>query len=124
MPPANIATVLAVLDILQKEPEHVERVIELSKIVRSELRAMGFNIGKSQTPIVPIIIGNQFKTVQAWNMLFQEGIYTNVALPPAVSSDSSLLRTSYMATHGDEQISRVIEAFNKLKSKLKESRFQ
>ncbi len=124
LPPANIATVLTVLDILQKEPEHVTRVIQLAEIVRSELRAMDFNIGKSQTPIVPIIIGDQFKTVQAWNMLFQEGIYTNVALPPAVSTDSSLLRTSYMATHSDEHISRVLEAFKKLKSKLKESRFQ
>jgi 8-amino-7-oxononanoate synthase len=124
LPPANIATVLAVLDILQKEPELVERVLKISETVRSELRAMGFDVRKSQTPIVPVIIGDQFKTVQAWNMLFHEGIYANVALPPAVPSHSSLLRTSYMATHNEEQISRVLQAFKKLKSKLKESRFQ
>lgn len=124
LPPANIATVLAVLNILQKEPEHVERVIQLSKIVRSELCTMGFNVGNSETPIIPIIIGDQFKTIQAWNMLFKEGIFTNVALPPAVPSHASLLRTSYMATHSDEQINRVLQGFKNLKLKLKESRFR
>lgn len=124
LPPASVATVIAVLDILQKEPEHVKRVIQISEIMRSELKSMGFNIGKSQTPIVPIIIGNQFKTVQAWSILFREGIFTNVALPPAVPSHSSLLRTSYMATHTDDQINKVLKAFKNLKSKLKEPRFQ
>jgi len=124
LPPASVATVIAVLDILQKEPEHVKRVIHISEIMRSELKSMGFNIGKSQTPIVPIIIGNQFKTVQAWSILFREGIFTNVALPPAVPSHESLLRTSYMATHTDDQINKVLKAFKNLKSKLKEPRFQ
>lgn len=124
LPPASVATVLAVLDIIQKEPEHVKRVIHNSEIMRSELKTMGFNIGKSQTPIVPIIIGDQFKTVQAWSILFQEGIFTNVALPPAVPSHASLLRTSYMATHTDDQLNKVLKAFKNLKSKLKEPRFQ
>lgn len=124
LPPASVATVLAVLDILQKEPEHVKRVIQISEIMRSELKSMGFNIGKSQTPIVPIIIGNQFKTVQAWSILFQEGIFTNVALPPAVPSQSSLLRTSYMATHTDVQLEKILDAFKKLKGKLSTTGFQ
>ena len=122
LPPANIATVLAVLDILQKEPEHVERVIRISEFVRSELRAMDYDIGKSETPIVPIIIGDQYKTVQAWKILYEEGIFSNVALPPAVPSSASLLRTSYMATHTDDQIERVLSVFKKVKIKLNKLR--
>ena len=124
LPPASVATVLAVLDILYKEPEHVKRVNTIAETMRSELTTLGFDIGRSQTPVIPIIIGDQFKTVQAWKILYEEGIFTNVALPPAVASDASLLRTSYMATHTDEQIDKVLQAFKTLKSKLKPSRFQ
>ena len=79
---------------------------------------MGYNIGNSQTPIIPIIIGDQMKTMQAWKILFEAGIYTNVALPPAVPPNMSLLRTSYMATHTDEQLEKVLETFKHIKQKL------
>lgn len=123
LPPASAATVLAVLDLIEKEPEHADRVICISERVRSGLREMGFNLGNSQTPIVPVIIGDQLRAVQAWSLLFKKRIFANVALPPAVPSRASLLRTSYMATHRDEQIDRVLEEFKCLKSQLKESRF-
>lgn len=113
--PANAATALAALDIIENEPERVERVNRISAGVRDELKAMGFNTGNSQTPIIPIIIGDQFKAMQAWDTLFKAGIYTNVALPPAVPSQASLLRTSYMATHTDAQVERVLAAFRHLK---------
>ena len=115
LPPASVATVLAVLDIIQKEPEHAQRVIDISQRVRTELGNLGYHIGASRTPIIPIIIGDQFKTVRAWHFLYQHGVFANVALPPAVPSHASLLRTSYMATHTDEQINRVLQAFKKLK---------
>jgi 7-keto-8-aminopelargonate synthetase-like enzyme len=79
---------------------------------------MGYNIADSQTPIIPIVIGDMMKTMQAWKILFSAGIYTNVALPPAVPQDFSLLRTSYMATHTDEQVDRVLEIFKNLKSQI------
>lgn len=123
LPPANIATVSAVLDIIQKEPEYVKRVNDISKKMRTAFNAMGFNTGKSETPIVPIIIGNQYKTVEAWRILYEAGIFTNVALPPAVSSSSSLLRTSFMATHTDEQLERVLDVFKTLELQLKKYRF-
>lgn len=123
LPPANIATVSAVLDIIQKEPEHVKRVNDISIKMRTAFNALGFNTGKSETPIVPIMIGNQYKTVEAWRILYEAGIFTNVALPPAVSSSSSLLRTSFMATHTDEQLEKVLDAFEALESQLKKYRF-
>jgi 7-keto-8-aminopelargonate synthetase-like enzyme len=110
-----VATVLACLDILEKEPERVERVNKIGERMRTELKAMGYNIGESETPIIPIIIGDMMKTMQAWKVFYEAGIYTNVALPPAVPPELALLRTSYMATHTDKQIDRVLEVFRKVK---------
>jgi 7-keto-8-aminopelargonate synthetase-like enzyme len=115
LPPSNVATVLACLDVLEQEPERIERVNKIGARVRSELRAMGYNIGETETPIIPIIIGDMMKALEAWKVFFAEGIYTNVALPPSVPPELSLLRTSYMATHTDEQVDRVLEVFKKVK---------
>jgi len=115
LPPSNVATVLACLDVLEKEPERVERVNAVAARVRGELRAMGYNIGETETPIIPIIIGDMMKTLEAWKIFFEAGIYTNVALPPSVPPEMSLLRTSYMATHTDEQVDTVLEVFRKVK---------
>ena len=115
LPPSNVATVLACLDVLEQEPERVERVNAIAARVRSELRAMGYNIGESETPIIPIIIGDMMKALEAWKIFFEAGIYLNVALPPSVPPELSLLRTSYMATHTDEQVDRVLEVFKKVK---------
>jgi 7-keto-8-aminopelargonate synthetase-like enzyme len=100
---------------LEREPERVARVNKIGDTIRRELKAMGYNTLESQTPIVPIVIGDMMKTLQAWKVLFESGIYTNVALPPAVPPNMSLLRTSYMATHTDEQVERILETFKKVK---------
>ncbi len=118
LPPSNVATVLACLDVIEKEPERVERVNRIGERVRTELRGMGYNIADSQTPIIPIVIGDMMKTMEAWKALFNAGIYTNVALPPAVPPDFSLLRTSYMATHTDDQVDKILETFKKLKNQI------
>jgi 8-amino-7-oxononanoate synthase len=118
LPPPNVATVLACLDNIAEEPERVERVNKIGERVRRELSAMGYNIGESRTPIVPIIIGDMLKTLKVWRTLYEAGIYANAALPPAVTPEMSLLRTSYMATHTDSQIDRVLETFKQLKGLL------
>ncbi len=115
LPPSNVATVLACLDIMESEPEHVARVNAVAARVRGELRAMGYNIGETETPIIPIIIGDMMKALEAWKVFFEAGIYLNVALPPSVPPELSLLRTSYMATHTDEQVDRILEVFRKVK---------
>jgi 7-keto-8-aminopelargonate synthetase-like enzyme len=118
LPPPNVATVLACLDVMEQEPERVERVMKIGDRVRTELKGMGYNVGPSQTPIIPIIIGDMMDTMKAWKILFGAGIYTNVALPPAVPPNEALLRTSYMATHTDAQVDRVLETFKRLKDQI------
>jgi 7-keto-8-aminopelargonate synthetase-like enzyme len=118
LPPANAATVLAGLEVIAREPERVRRVNDIAASMRAELRALELDIGNSETPIVPIILGDQYRAMQAWHVLLKAGIYTNVALPPAVRARRSLLRTSYIATHTEEQLERVLEGFKKARSKL------
>ena len=119
LPPANVAAARAAMEIIRKEPERVEKVNRLARIMRTELQALNYNTGNSQTPIIPIIIGDQFKTLQAWDVLFKAGIYTNAALPPAVPSHLSMLRTSFMATHTEDQLDKVLSVFKLVKKKLR-----
>jgi 8-amino-7-oxononanoate synthase len=113
LPAPNVAAVLAALEVMKSELERVERVNAIGERMRRDYRELGFDVGESQTPIIPIIIGDQMATIMMWKTLFDNGVYTNVSLPPAVPADKSLLRTSYMATHTDEQMDRVLEIFEK-----------
>jgi 8-amino-7-oxononanoate synthase len=114
MPPANVAAVSAALDVMLEEPERIQRVVEIGDYMRQEYQKLGFDTGPSETPIIPIIIGDMDSTFLVWKILFEEGIYTNPVIPPAVPHDQSLLRTSYMATHTDEQMAVVLEKFAKV----------
>jgi 8-amino-7-oxononanoate synthase len=111
IPPANAAAALAALEIIQEEPERIARVNQVGERMRTELRRLGFHVGASQTPIVPVVIGDDMRTFMAWKALYEAGIYTNPVISPAVPPESALLRTSYMATHTDEQLDRVLSAF-------------
>jgi 8-amino-7-oxononanoate synthase len=114
MPPGNVAAVSAALEVIIEEPERIERVNQIGDYMRKEFQRMGFNTGPSQTPIIPIIIGDQNATFLTWRLLFEEGVYTNPVISPAVPADQSLLRTSYMATHTDDQLTFVLEKFEKI----------
>lgn len=118
MPASNVATVLAALDIMENEPEHVERLWEVTERMRSGLKEMGFEMGPSTTPIIPIIVGEMDKTFMAWKMCFEAGLYTNAVIAPAVPPDKGLLRTSYMATHTDEQIDRALNILGEVGREL------
>jgi 8-amino-7-oxononanoate synthase len=111
LPAPNVAAALTALDVMEREPERVERVNEIASRMRNALQELGFDLGESQTPIVPVFIGDSLTTMRIWRELFDAGIYVNVAIPPAVPPGKDLLRTSYMATHTDEQLKRVLEAF-------------
>lgn len=113
LPPANVATVLKALEIIQKEPERRERLQENARYMRQELTSLGFDIGSSETPIVPIIIGKEMKTFNFWKDLLAAGVYTNPIIPNAVPRGRSLLRTSYMATHTRDQLDFCLEQFEK-----------
>ena len=114
MPPANTAAVLAALEVMQEEPERIARVNQIGERIRAGLRQLGFDVGASATPIVPVIIGDDMRTFLAWKTLYEAGIYTNPVISPAVPPELALLRTSYMATHTDEQIDRVLATFAQL----------
>jgi 8-amino-7-oxononanoate synthase len=111
MPPANTAATLAALDVMQEEPERIARINDIGARMRAAFHDLGFNTCGSETPIVPVFIGEDMHTFAAWKTLYEAGIYTNAVITPAVPPGSGLLRTSYMATHTDEQLDRVLAAF-------------
>jgi 8-amino-7-oxononanoate synthase len=108
MPASNVASVLAAVEIMESEPDRIERLWDVTERMRAGLKALGFNMGPSVTPIIPIQTGDVATTILAWKKCFDAGLYTNAVLAPAVPPDECLLRTSYMATHTDEQIDRAI----------------
>lgn len=114
MPPANVATVLKALEILQDETWRLDRLEEISDYMRESLRDMGFNVWSSQTPIIPVVIGEMMDCFEFWKGLFEAGVYVNAVVPPGVPRGQSLVRTSYMATHTDEHLDRILEAFRKV----------
>jgi 8-amino-7-oxononanoate synthase len=114
LPASNTAGVLAALDILQSEPERRAALWENTRHMASGLKALGFDIGPSETPIIPVLIGPLEKTLVVWRKLFDAGVFTNPVAPPAVPPSQCRLRTSVMATHTAEQIDFALEAFAKI----------
>jgi len=114
IPAANAAAAMAALEIMQTEPERRHRLMAIAEKMRRGYKALGFNVGDTQTPIIPIIIGDDMKTFMTWKALFAAGVYTNPVISPAVPPGMALLRTSYMATHTDEQMDRVLDIFAKV----------
>lgn len=117
-PPSAVATCLAALDIIESEPERREKLWQITRRMHKEYRALGFDIGTTQTPIIPIYIGDDMKTFQFWKLLSDEGIFVNPIISPAVAPGFQLLRTSYTATHTEEQMDRVLEVFGKVGKKM------
>ncbi|MCC6384817.1 MAG: pyridoxal phosphate-dependent aminotransferase family protein [Bacteroidia bacterium] len=116
--PPNVASALQALKIMQREPERIHRVNQIAERVRKALKEMGFNTGYSETPIIPIYTLDNETTLKAWRFLYDEGIFVNAVLSPAVPEGLQLLRTSYMATHTDSQIDFALDLFNKLGKKF------
>ena len=118
LPPANTAGVLAALEVLRREPERRARLWENTRRLQQGLRQIGYEIGPTETPIVPVLIGPLDKTFLFWRKLFDAGVFTNPVVPPAVPPSQCRLRTSLMATHTPEQIDRALEVFAHLGSEL------
>lgn len=114
IPPANAATALAALHVMQEEPERVKRVNDIGDLMRKSYHELGFNTGNSVSPIIPIFIGDNYRAAMIWKTMFEAGVYVNMVVPPAVPEGKQLLRTSYMATHTDEQLTRVVEIFSQV----------
>ncbi len=118
MPPASVATVLKALEIIRAEPERRDQLWRNTRKMMDGFRSIGFDIGPTETPIVPILIGPMEKTFQFWRALFEAGVFANPVVPPAVPEGSCRLRTSYMATHSDDELDFVLEQFERVARRL------
>ncbi|WP_316804226.1 serine palmitoyltransferase [Pedobacter nototheniae] len=122
MPPSAVASVIAALDIIESEPERIDKLWQNTEYAKKLLLQAGFDIGHSNSPIIPVYIRDNTKTFMITNILQQNGVFVNPVVSPAVPSDSSLIRFSLMATHSFEQIETAIEklseAFKTVNSNL------
>ncbi len=114
MPPAAVASVIAALEIIETEPERRERLWHNVRKMKAAFDEMGFDTCGSESPVIPIVVGEMMDTFVFWKKLFDHGVYTNPAVPPAVPQGKSLIRTSYMATHTEEELNKVLDVFEKL----------
>ncbi len=117
-PPSAVASISAAIDIIREEPERREKLWENTRKMKKELTELGFDTGVSETPIIPIIVGDDLRAFQMRRLLFDEGVFTNPVVSPATPKGRALIRTSYMATHTEEQLDRVLEAFENVGKKL------
>lgn len=117
-PPASVASVSTAIDIIDEEPERREKLWYNTNKMLNGFKALGFDTGKSETPVIPVIVGDDQRAFTMARMLHDEGIFANVAVSPAVPNGMALIRTSYMATHTDEQLDRVLTAFADVGKKL------
>jgi 8-amino-7-oxononanoate synthase len=119
MPPCNVAAVLACLEIIESEPQRRERLWQNVRRVKTAFDELGFEVIDHGSPILSIVIGSDTETFEFNRCLFEEGVFVNPVVPPAVPDGKSLLRTSYMATHTDEDLDQVVEAFRRVGERLR-----
>jgi 8-amino-7-oxononanoate synthase len=104
MTPASAASVLASIEIMENEPERIQHLWDITHLALDGFKAAGFDIGKSETPIIPLFIRDDYKALQLTQMLLTDGIFINPVVTPAVPKEDSLIRYSLMATHTKEQV--------------------
>src|SRR6056297_362799 len=118
LPPGSAGAVMGALDIMEKEPERIEKLWDNTEYMLKGFQEMGYNTGDSETPIILLIIGDMNTTFKLWKMLQKNGIFINPSVPPAVPKGSSLIRTSFMATHTKEQLQMALNKFKEAGEKL------
>lgn len=116
--PSSVAAALAALDILEAEPERVDKLIRNANKMRVGLKEAGFTVIEGRTAIVPVIVGDDEIAFKMWKMLYDAGVFVNVFISPGVPQGRQMMRTSYMATHNDEQLDKIIEIFTDTGKKL------
>lgn len=116
--PSATASALAALEIMQQEPERIDHLWEVTKLALKGFRELGFEIGKTETPIIPLFIRDNEKTFIFTKILFEEGIFVNPVVSPAVPSNDTLIRFSLMATHTKQQVEFAIETIGRVGKQL------
>jgi 8-amino-7-oxononanoate synthase len=113
MVPASVASAQQALDIIKSEPERRKRLWEITKRMLQGFKAIGLDTGESTTHVIPIIIGEDEKCFAFWKMLIASGVFANPVISPATPPGRALIRTSYMATHTDEDLDIVLDVFSR-----------
>jgi 8-amino-7-oxononanoate synthase len=116
--PAAVAAALAALEILEKQPELVTKLVRNASKIRNAFKELGFNIIEGRTAIVPVIVGDDELAFKMWRMLYDDGLFVNVFISPGVPPGRQMMRTSYMASHEDSHLDKIIEIFGDVGKKL------
>jgi 8-amino-7-oxononanoate synthase len=112
--PASVASALAALNILEREPERIDRLIANADKMRKGFAEMGFHVIDSETGIVPVVVGDAELAMVFWKKLYDKGVFVNAFIPPGVPPNMSMMRTSYMATHEDEHLDAILNVFHEV----------
>jgi len=116
--PSSVAAALAALDILEEEPQRVNKLIDNANYMRKGLKEKGFTIIEGRTAIVPVIVGNDDLAFKMWRLLYDGGVFVNVFISPGVPEGRQMMRTSYMATHEKEHLDAILDTFEKTGKQL------
>ncbi len=118
LPPSAVASISTAIDIVNEEPWRRKELWNNADFMRNGFKSIGYDIGISETPIIPILVGDDSVALTMCRMLLDEKVFTTPVISPAVSQGRAMIRTSYMATHTKKQLTRVLEVFNKVGKKL------
>jgi 7-keto-8-aminopelargonate synthetase-like enzyme len=116
--PAVVGGVLKALEIMQAEPDRIDRLWKNTRKMHEGFKSIGFKIGSTQTPIVPILIGSEAKAFAFAQRLYEEGVFATPAIYPAVRYGEAIVRTSFMSSHTDEDLDKVLDIFAKIAREL------
>ncbi len=108
LPPASAAAALAALDVIEEEPERRTVLWDNTRLLLNGLNNLGFTTGKTASPVIPLIVGDEIRLAIFWRGLFDAGVFTNAAVSPAVEPDRALIRLSLMATHTPDHLQRAL----------------
>jgi 8-amino-7-oxononanoate synthase len=113
-PPASVASVIKALEIIEREPERRQRLWENTDYMKQEFSSMGFDTGESESPVIPLVVGEDMAAFKMTIRLQEEGVFANPVVSPAVPQGRAMMRTSYMATHTRDHLDRALEVFRKV----------
>jgi 8-amino-7-oxononanoate synthase len=118
MTPASVAAVLASIEIMETEPERIQHLWDITHYALNGFKTAGFDVGKSETPIIPLFIRDDIKALQLTQILLADGIFVNPVVSPAVPKEDSLIRYSLMATHTEAQVEESIDKISRAAKSL------
>lgn len=118
MPPASVASVSAAVNVMVQEDWRLKQLWRNTEIMMARLKDAGFNTGPSETPIIPVVVGEDMMAFQMCHRLFEEGVFVNPVVSPAVEKGDALIRLSLMATHTEDEVHRAMDIMTRVGREL------